>query len=114
MSWPLSFATQAVVRLRAPLVDDPYGDDVYDWSAADELVIGSCTVQPVEAPEIVEGAARNSVGRRWFVAGPADADVVATDRIRWAGKVYDVDGEPLRYGTGVMDHAEFHLTLVEG
>lgn len=114
MTWPLSFATETITCLRAPLVTDVYGNQVFDWDDAVEVDVAECTVQPAPAPEANEGKSRDAVTRRWFVAGPPGADIIATDRVRRAGVVYEVDGAPLQYTTGVADHCELWLADVRG
>jgi hypothetical protein len=114
MILPLSFATQTITRLRGTEDTDGLGNTVLDWTAPDELDLTGCSVQPVAAPETVDGRSRDAVGRRWLVIAPPGADIGALDRARFSGRVYDVDGEPLAYSTGVLDHVELYLVDVAG
>jgi hypothetical protein len=70
------------------------GNAVIDWASPDELDITGCSVQPVAAPETVDGRARDAVARRWFVVAPPGADITALDRAVYGGRAYDVDGGP--------------------
>jgi hypothetical protein len=114
MTLPLSFATQTITRLRAAEALDGYENAVLDWTAPDELDITGCSVQPVAAPETVDGRSRDAVGRRLLVIAPPGVDITALDRARFGGRVYDVDGEPLAFATGVIDHTELYLVDVAG
>jgi hypothetical protein len=116
MTLPISFATQTITRLRAPLVEnaDAYGNDVFDWASADALDLDGCSVQPLALAEVHDGQARDTVQRRWLVIAPPGVDIIATDRATYAGSTYDVDGEPLIYATGVLDHVELFLVDVRG
>jgi hypothetical protein len=110
-------ANQTLTRQRAPLGDpDParYNARERDWSDPDQLDISQCSVQPQPLPEAPEGSGRDAVPARWFVVAPPAADVEAADRIMWAGRTYDVDGEPQRWTTGILDHVEFFMQRTEG
>lgn len=114
MSLPISFANDSLTRVRAGLVTDSYQNQVRDWASATTLDMSGWSVQPVPAPETAEGTARNTVGRRWLALGPAGTDVLATDRMIYAGITCEVDGAPLVYATGVLDHVELFLQETEG
>jgi hypothetical protein len=47
---------------------------------------------------------------------PAGVDITATDRVSFAGKTYQVDGDPSRWADshGVQHHLEVALREVEG
>jgi hypothetical protein len=79
---------------------------------ASQIGRASCSVQPVVVAEVPEGEARDPVASRWQVFAPPAADVRATDRIVFDGDVYEVDGEPQRWTTGVLDHVEFFMAKV--
>lgn len=111
----LSFHTDTVIRLRAVPTIDRYGDQVPgDWTTADQLPIAGCRVQPAAGPEVVVD--RDEITRRWFLWAPANADVLATDRIRWQGADYEIQGEVRRWPspTGNLAHIECDLLRVEG
>lgn len=109
----ISFATQVITRLRAGETVDGYGSTVLDWSAPDSLDVEGCSVQPVNIDEQHQ-AERDAVPARLFVIAPPGADVIAVDRIVYAGRTYDIAGEPDIWATGVLDHVEFYLTDVRG
>lgn len=87
---PASLATQSVVRLRAGVVTDGYGDDVADWSSPTSQTISGCLLTPVQGGEFLQ--ARDAVVTRWQWFGPADADVTSADRLQYADATYEVDG----------------------
>lgn len=114
MTLPLVFATQTITRQRGTADTDDYGNQVIDWTDPTELDIAGCSVQPVPAPETVDGRARDAIGARWLVIAPAGADITALDRAVYKGTVYDVDGRPLAFETGILDHVELYLSDVAG
>lgn len=90
---------ETVTRIRAPfMVDrDRYGNRVRDWAAADETDIEGCAVAPRQAGGVA--GEETSSGRQGVLVGmtvytPPGADVVATDRMRVRGQLFEVDGEP--------------------
>jgi hypothetical protein len=92
-----------VTRLRAPLVADDYGNDERDWTAATEQDVSGCSVQAEPSSEFTTD--RQTVVIRKHVFAPVDADVLPTDRIRWQGNAYEIDGEPQREEHGTdLDH----------
>lgn len=109
----VSFANQQITRLRAVDGTDEYGNDVLDWSAPDELPISGVSVQPEAAPEATDPA-RDAVGARWLVIADPGTDVTAVDRVSWNGQLYSVDGQPLEFSTGILDHVEFRIAAVRG
>jgi len=113
----LSIATQTLTRQRATLgAADParYGNREWDWTDPDELTLTGFSVQPQAAPEVIDGdLARDSVTTRYLCIGPI-SDVIATDRIVFAGQTYEVDGDPLVWATGILDHVEFFITRDAG
>jgi hypothetical protein len=110
----VSFATDTAVRQRAVVGTDEYENDVLDWTAPDEIDLTDGTIQPVQASES-EQPLRDVVGERWLVIlSDPDADVTALDRIVWRGQTYDVDGAPLAYRSGVLDHMEFFIVTAKG
>jgi hypothetical protein len=111
----IRFANATVTRLRATASADRYGDQVFSWASPDELVVTGCWLQPAAAgPENVVD--RDEVTRRWLLGAPPDADILATDRIRWAGDDFEVSGAPRRWGSpsGRLAHLEIDLQRVEG
>lgn len=100
-----------VTRLRAPLVDGPYGNQTRDWANA-TAVTYAAEVQPVSSTEEVVNQQRTETRWRLFL-GPS-ADLEATDRILWDGDTYEVDGEVERHKRrGALHHLEAVLLRVE-
>ncbi len=79
-----------VTLLRAPIVTNPYGNSGRDWSVATERTVAANVQGPSGGEDLAEG---NRVTSRWRLFLPATADLAPTDRVRWKGEVYDVDGE---------------------
>jgi hypothetical protein len=105
-----SFSTQTITRLRPTLAADGHGNLEPNWSAATELVIDWCSVQPGATEEDLAG--RDSTLIQWTVFAPLAADIRPGDRIRYKGKTYD--GEPARWETGILDHQVVFLKTWEG
>jgi hypothetical protein len=90
----VSFATETLTRLRAPLVKD-HGSMVPDWDAAEPVELPGWTLQPGAPVEDLQN--RDAVRVDWTAHGPYAADVIATDRIRLPSGDYSVIGEPERW-----------------
>jgi len=109
---------ETVVRLRAPLVVDRYGHQASDWGNAAELTVENVQVQPSSSVEPVE-VGRTAVITHMRLLTPigTDLDALSTDRFRWAGAVWSVDGEVARHkspSTGAVHHVEVMLKRVAG
>jgi len=109
---------ETVVRLRAPLVTDAYQDKVRDWDNAVETTITDVQVQPSESSEPAT-VGRSTVITHMRLLTPigTDIDLERTDRIRWDGDDWEVDGEVARYmrpSTGAVHHVEATLKRVAG
>lgn len=110
----ISYHRDTVTVLRASLVDDGYGNDVPDWSAATRTDVTGCRLQPEQAGEYTLD--REAVTTRWRLFAPAGTDLRATDRVEHAGEVYEVEGDPERWPspTGRLAHVEARLRRTEG
>lgn len=85
-------AGETVVRVRAPLVEDRYGNLVRDWEQAERLDIPGCGVAPRTSDEETEQ------GRQGVIVGiavyaPPGTDVSPHDRVEVRGEVFEVVGE---------------------
>lgn len=110
----VSFARQSVTRQRGTVADDGHGNETFDWSTPDEILIERCTVQPGASQEILAG--RDATLIQYTVSAPGTPDVLATDRVQYNGGTYDIDGEPLFWPspTGALDHTIILLKTWEG
>lgn len=91
-----------VVVLRATSATDGYGNSEPDWEQATETTVAGCSVQPQIGLEATVG--RETVVSRWTLYAPDDADLTATDRVRYAGVDYEIDGEPQRWDFPPLSH----------
>lgn len=82
---------RTVTVVREPKVDRL--SDPAQGPAAEHDVEG-CAVIPRASNEEGKGWV-NIEG--WMVIAPYDSDVIATDKVRYDGKLWDVDGEPGDY-----------------
>lgn len=98
----MTLGPHAVVVLRATSTEDEYGNPVDQWDTAAERVVEGCSVQPVQGDEATVG--RETIVSRWRVYAPVDADIEATDRLRYAEAVYEVDGEVQRWDFSPLPH----------
>lgn len=87
---------ETVTRVRAPLTTDRYGNEVRDWPNAARIDYKRCAVAQGSrgsAAEILT-IERNAVISDVVIYLPADADLVATDRMEVRGHTFEVVGEP--------------------
>lgn len=88
---PLSFMTETVTVLRAPLVDRR-GTKVRDWGDATSHELHGCLVTGVATSQDRDGRVTQVDDRRRLRC-MYDADVEKGDRVVWDGATYEVDGE---------------------
>jgi head-tail adaptor len=113
--------TGSVTILRAAPVADRYGSESSrqrDWSTATETA-ARAHVQPGTGQPGVSGETtgdRDRVTTSIRVWLPAGTDITATDRIRYDGDVYEVDGQPLKWKPprGRTTHIEVIARSVKG
>lgn len=110
----ISFHTDSVTVLRAPLVDADYNNQEYDWPNATETEVAGCRVQPERGSDYTID--RDAVETRWRLFGPDGMDIRDTDRIMHQGVTYDIEGSVERWPspTGALAHIEARLVRVEG
>jgi hypothetical protein len=100
-----------VTRLRAPVAAGPDGLSIPNWKAAEatwsKVDYPNSSFQPLGSTEDVVAQQRAESTHKWFA--PAGADVVATDRLRFGGLDYQVDGDPERWR---IDGREHHLEVL--
>ena len=112
------FYPESVVHIRALAVADRYGSQARSWSTATETTISGVQVQPSESTEPREGN-RSSVVTHMRLIGPVGTqlDLEPTDRVRWGGVLWQVEGEVAHHkrpSTGAIHHTEATLLRVAG
>ena len=90
---------------------DPLGDPL---PGDTETTVSGCFVQPRSSGELTD--MRDTVITGLVVFLPTGTVITATDRIRWDGVLYAVDGEPAAWDeiSGKQHHLEVALRRVEG
>lgn len=105
--------TQTVTRLRATSGSDEYHNDGEDWSEPNELELTGCSVQPGGGGQYDDS--RSAITTLFTVWTPLGSDVLDTDRIRYAGTDYAIDGSVDRWEVGAsLDHLVIRLKAVKG
>ncbi len=90
--------------LRATTTEDALGNFVADWANA-TATLSPAAVSPLKAEEYTAG--RQSTTTYYRVVLPRAVDVLATDRVRWRGTDYDVEGQAEQHSlTGRLHHQE--------
>ncbi len=79
-----------VTLLRAPIVTSAYGNSGRDWSIATETASPANVQGPSGGEDFGEG---DRVTSRWRLFLPGGVNLEPTDRVRWNGEVYEIDGE---------------------
>jgi head-tail adaptor len=85
-------AGETVTVLRATATTDAHGNVVRAWADAEEHQVSGVAVNPREVN--AENGGREASEDLFVLYMPAGADVLASDRVRVRGEVYDVDGTP--------------------
>lgn len=101
--------TATIVR---PVGYDQHGDPL-PGDPTETTVTGS-SMQPAGSAEDTDG--RDTVNSRWTWFAPPGTDLRATDRVRWRGHMYEVDGDPQPWDDdrGRPHHLEVQLRRVTG
>lgn len=100
----MKLGSQVVTVLRATATEDDYGNPVRDWTTAAVVEVRGCSLQPLTGAEVTIG--RDTVVPRWRLWAPAGTDLLASDRVRYDGVAYEVDGEPQRWDFPPLSHVE--------
>lgn len=109
---------EVITRLRAPDVTGPDGATIPgSWSTVAEIALGKLNylgeLQPLSSTEDVVGKQRTESTHKAFL--PGGADVLPTDRLRFQGVDYQVEGEPERFRIrGIEHHLEVFCFRVRG
>lgn len=109
----MRLGTQTVDILHPTTIVD-HGTEITDWTDATETPVEGCSVQPIGDEEIL--AHRDAVLAGWRAWLPPGTPITALDRVRHAGTVYEVVGEPQRWDDpyGGLSHVEVLLNRWEG
>lgn len=108
--------TVTIVRPGAVTSQDAYGNDVHDPPT--EIAVPGCGIEPRHgsgSDELTQ--ARDTVIAGLTLYAPAGTDLRATDQVRVAGELYDVDGRSGSYSspfTGSRGPVVATLRLVTG
>ena len=87
-----TWAQDTVTRLR-PGTIDRRGSTEPDWTNATELAISGCSMQPASTTLSQDGRVLG-ISDGYTCYFPPGTDVIAGDRIRYAGNTYAIIGEP--------------------
>lgn len=110
----LSFFDRTITRIRPGTITER-GTDYPDWDNATEIDIPNCCVTWNNSALSQEGRVLGIEDSRVLYA-PLDADIKEGDRIRYSGKDYTIDGDPMDWEspTGALDHFVCKLKRWEG
>ena len=108
----ISFANTSIERLRAK-TKTSRGSTVPDWSDPTKLSISGCFVHPSTTGFDQDG--RQAISEAYTVLAPSGSDIVAGDHIKYADKVYTVEGaEPYVSPTGAVSHLRVYMERWQG
>ena len=117
--YPFKNGVTAYVQTAAVILDPFSGEeDRLDWSAMTETEHPGCAL----VPRLAEGdeplmSGRSPVFVGFYIFGPIDMQVTARDRVRIAGEVFEVNGEPVRWVspfTGTVAGTQVNIKRMEG
>lgn len=105
-----------VTVLRGLKTRDKYNADAWDWSNPEAIVSGKASVQHFLTTEDDTDRQTTTEGLRMISDDPAVFDtMLPTDRILYAGKVYEVDAEIQQWRLfNRIHHIEVYLKRVVG
>ena len=106
-------AADVVEVVRPHYVTDGYGNTVPDWTSATRTSYTG-SVQPTSGAAVTGNRDGTVASWRAFL-WPEDADIRPTDRIEYAGRVFEIDGDVGRWTiAGLGSHIEADLRAWEG
>lgn len=117
---PLPIGEQTITVVRAPLVQNDRDNTWYrDWENATHTDVPGCSVQPTRLSDKLryeQDQEREYHMTYIRVYAPPGTDIVYTDKIKFDGKFYDVQGAvtPWRRTGGQEHHVAFLIKLREG
>lgn len=110
----LPFTGDTITIVRADTTTDSYGNRVRDWDDTTETTVPA-HVQPASASEDRGAREREQAVSGYVVWVDTGTDVQAADRVVWAGRTFDVDGDPSVWSAPfVGGHVEFRMTAARG
>lgn len=107
-------AHHPIVVVRAPWVDDGRGNTTPDWANATET---PSLGWAVDAGSTVEDEShRDGSAVEYTIRGPFTADVLATDRVRLLGGLFQISGGVMRQPgpSSLTSHTILRLTAWSG
>lgn len=120
MSWS-HLLTDTADILRAPVVVNEFGQQTRDWDNPATVATIACSIQPATSTEDTVDRQTTRTEWRLYSQDPAAFTIEATDRISWAGSIFDVEVSsamaPWRAGFGVPatdHHVELTLLAITG
>lgn len=105
--------TQSVLVFTAGEIEDDYHNVMLDWPSATSVAISGCSVQPgVGGQDVTNREAITTLYTAWL---PISTPITDTNRVGYAGTIYDIDGQVERWDVGdVLDHLVVRLKAVTG
>lgn len=102
--------------VRGETKTDEYNSEYVDWTNAETIVSGKASVQHFLTTEDDTDRQTTTEGLRLVSDDPALFEVMLpTDRIRYAGRMYEVDAEIQQWRLfGKIHHIEVYLKRVVG
>lgn len=109
----LPLTNSTLTRLRATVSRGYANNYEADWDDPDRLVLRG-SAQPQSSAETTQANDQVTTAYRVFLDG--EPDVVATDRMEFAGDVYEITGQPLKQPSpfGGINHTELVMVLITG
>ncbi|MGW5019347.1 hypothetical protein [Streptomyces cacaoi] len=106
----------SVIRWRAVEVTDKYGNKTLVWDAVEgRVTYKGVSVQPDSSSKELGDRNIRITGLKLITPRGKDIDLLATDRVIFEGKTYEVDGEVGRYRFGGrVHHVEARLVAFDG
>lgn len=109
-----NWCNQTVTRIR-PGTKESRGSVIPDWDNTDEKEIAGCSMQPTSTSLSEDGRVLG-ITDGYTCYMPADADVMAGDRVRYGVKTYTIRGDIRMWpsATGNLDHLIVNLEAYSG
>jgi hypothetical protein len=111
MTTGISYHDETVEVLTSVAGTDRYGNKASAWANPGVVTVTGCRLLPIPGPEVLD-----RLTRRWILFAPPGTALVAANRVRWHGVLYNVSGDVRRWRSpsGRLAHIEADLERVEG